>query len=106
MFRFLGVEETFYSADCEVELNVSTVVPREHTALSKLVAAVADLHLGRWIPARIGVPIRNGSLRLFSKQPSGPLLDAGLEERLREIFSKDANRLRQITGLPFDHWSV
>jgi hypothetical protein len=106
VFRFLGVEETFYSGDCEVELNVSTGVPREHSALSKLVAAVADLHLGRWIPARIGVPIRNRALRLFSRPPSEPLLDAEMEERLREIFSKDASRLRQITGLLFEHWSV
>jgi hypothetical protein len=106
VFRFLGVEETFYSGDCEVELNVSTAVPREHSAFSRLVATVAELHLGRWIPARIGVPLRNRGLRLFSKPPSGPFLDAGLEERLREIFSKDANRLRQITGLLFEHWSV
>jgi hypothetical protein len=106
VFRFLGVDETFYSGDCELELNVSTAVPREHSALSKLVARVADLNLGRWIPTRIGVPIRNRGLRLLSKPPSRPLLDAGLEDRLREIFSRDAKRLRQLTGLPFEHWSV
>jgi len=106
VFRFLGVEETFYSGDCEVELNVSTVAPREHSVPSKLVGRIADLHLGRWIPTRIGVPMRNRGLRLFSKPPSQALLDAVLEDRLREIFSRDANRFRQITGLQFEHWSV
>jgi len=106
VFRFLEVEETYYDSECEAELNISRVFPREHTALSKLVAAVADLHLGRWIPTRVGVPMRNWGLRLFSKPPSRPLMDASLEGRLREIFSKDANRLRRLTGLPLAHWSV
>lgn len=106
VFRFLGVDDTFYTSDYDVELNVSTVAPREHSGLSKLVARVADLHLGRWIPIRIGIPLRNAGLRLFSKPPSRPLLDAELENRLREVFSQDANRLRQLTGLPLKHWSV
>ena len=106
VFRFLEVEDSFYSGDCEVELNVSTVAPREHTALSKLVARVADLHLGNWIPTRIGVPLRTRGLRVFSKPPSRPLLDAGLEQRLQEIFARDTTRLRQLTGLALEDWSV
>ena len=107
VFSFLGVEETFYSGDCDIELNVSMVIPREHSAVSKLVAAVADLHPGRWIPTRIGVPMRNGALRLFSKQPSRPLLDSGLEERLQEIFSKGREPIGgNLQGLAFEDWSV
>jgi len=105
-FRFLGVEDTFYSPDCDVELNVSTLDYREHSAISRLIARVADLHLGWWIPARFGVPLRNAALRLFSRPASQPLLDAALEDRLRETFSEDANRLRRLTGLRLEHWSV
>jgi hypothetical protein len=106
VFRFLGVEDSFYSPDCDVELNVSTGACREHSAPSKLIGRVADLHLGGWIPTRFGGPMRNFALRLFSRPASRPLLEAALEGQLREVFARDANRLRRLTGLPLKDWSV
>ncbi len=105
-FRFLGIDDTFYSSDCDVELNVSARECREHTPASKFIGRVVDLHPVRWIPLRFGVPMRDAALRMFSRSVSQPMVGADLKDRLQELFLEDTNRLRRLTGLRFEHWSV
>jgi hypothetical protein len=57
-------------------------------------------------PARIGLPLRNRALRLFSRPVAPPRMSPALEGRLRELFAADTDRLRRLTGLRLDRWSV
>jgi hypothetical protein len=106
VFRFLGVDDTFDSANFDAELNVTEVARRHRSPISHLINSAAGLRPGRFVPPRIGLPIRNAALRLFSRPVSRPSIDPAIEQRLREIFVDDANRLRRLSGLRLEHWSV
>lgn len=106
VFRFLGVDDRFQHPDFLVELNVSSAGRREHTRLSEAMARLADFRPGRWIPVRFGLPLRTAALRMFAAPASRELLDAALESKLQSIFAADAQRLRRLTGLKFEDWSV
>jgi hypothetical protein len=106
VFRFLGVDDSFESADFDAELNVTEVARRHRSPISRLINSAAGLRPGRFVPPRIGLPIRNAALRLFSRPVSRPSIDPAIQQRLREIFVDDANRLRRLTGLRLEGWSV
>jgi hypothetical protein len=106
VFRFLGVDDTFDSANFDAELNVTEVARRHRSPIGHLINSAAGLRPGRFVPARVGLPIRNAALRLFSRPVSRPSIDPVIEQRLREIFVDDANRLRRLSGLRLEHWSV
>jgi sulfotransferase family protein len=106
IFRFLGVDDSFESADFASELNVTAVARRHRSPMSRLINRATGLRPGRFVPSRIGLPIRNAALRLFSRPVSRPSIDPAIEQRLREIFVDDANRLRRLTGLRLEGWSV
>lgn len=105
VFRFLDVEP-FDSPDLDAELNATEVARRDGGIASRLIHAVAALRPGRFVPARYGLPIRDRALRLFSRPAAPPPMSAVLESRLRELFAADAARLRRLTGLRLDRWSV
>lgn len=105
VFRFLDVEP-FDSPDLDVELNATEVARRDGGVASRFLHAVAALRPGRLVPARYGLPIRNRALRLFSRPVAPPPMSPALEARLRALFAADAERLRRLTGLRLDRWSV
>lgn len=105
VFRFLEVDP-FDSPDFDAELNATEVARRDGGVASRLIHAAAALRPGRFVPARYGVPIRNRALRLFSRPVASPTMSPGLEARLRDLFAADTARLRRLTGLPLDGWSV
>jgi hypothetical protein len=105
VFRFLEVE-AFDSPEYDAELNATEVARREGGVASRLIHAAAALRPGRFVPARYGLPIRNRALRLFSRPVAPPAMSPALESRLRDLFAADTARLRRLTGLPLDGWSV
>jgi hypothetical protein len=105
VFRFLEVE-AFDSPEYDAELNATEVARREGGVASRLIHAAAALRPGRFVPARYGLPIRNRALRLFSRPVAPPAMSQALESRLRDLFAADTARLRRLTGLPLDGWSV
>jgi hypothetical protein len=105
VFRFLEVE-AFDSPEYDAELNATEVARREGGVASRLIHAAAALRPGRFVPARYGLPIRNRALRLFSHPVAPPAMSQALESRLRDLFAADTARLRRLTGLPLDGWSV
>ncbi|MGZ8230714.1 MAG: sulfotransferase family protein [Burkholderiales bacterium] len=106
VFRFLGVDDSFDSANFDAELNVTEVARRHRSPISRLINTAVGLRPGRFVPPQIGLPIRNAALRLFSRPVSRPSIDTAIEQRLREIFVDDADRLRRLSGLRLEHWSV
>jgi hypothetical protein len=106
VFGFLGVDDSFDTANFDAELNITEIARRQRGALSRLINGAVGLRPGRLIPPHIGLPIRNAALRLFSRPVPVPRIGPAIEQRLREIFVDDANRLRRITGLRLEHWSV
>jgi hypothetical protein len=105
VFRFLEVDP-FDSPDFDAELNPTEVARRDGGVASRLIHAAAALRPGRFVPARIGLPLRNRALRMFSRPTPAPPMSPALEARLRELFAADAARLRRLTGLSLDGWSV
>ncbi len=106
VFVFLGVDDAFDSRELDAELNVTDVARRHRGRISRLVNAAAAWRPGRFVPPSIGLPVRNAALRLFSRPVARPRMDPALEQRLRALFADDATRLRRLTGLRLEEWSV
>ena len=105
VFRFLEVA-AFDSPDYDAELNATEVARREGGVANRLIHAAAALRPGRFVPARYGLPIRNRALRLFSRPAAPPAMSPALASRLRDLFAADTARLRRLTGLALEGWSV
>ena len=94
VFEFLGVDPSFTSSQWDVEHNKADYhrVPTEFTR-----------RLGR--AGRLGVRTK-GVRRMLTREIPRPELRPEQRERLVGILAPEADRLRAMTGLPTDHWSL
>jgi hypothetical protein len=105
VFRFLGVDDSFESAEFSQMLNVRKSSAPSSTGIG-LLKAIQSAGFGSILPPRIKDPIRKALLRPFSQPIKPPLLERELEQRLLNIFHEDAERLRRLTGMKFEEWCV
>ena len=105
IFRFLAVDETFFSPQFMVHRNraeSNRCKNRFGTMLSRLndVALVQRLPQGlrEWVGRFIYLP--------FSSPVSKPSLSESLRQSLVSVYHEDTNRLRALTGRSFSEWSV
>jgi len=100
VFRFLGVDETFWTHAFETVRHRSAAKRRNNA-----VGMAIDRLLGRRILNRLHGRQRYLFRRLvytpFSSPVPRPVLDSDLRERLQGIFCPDLERLTRITGQPF-----
>lgn len=94
IFAFLGVDTEFTSASWDAQHNTADA-HRTPNALGR--------RLGRGRPAAYGVP---GLRRLVTRKVPTPVLTREQRERLVELLAPEADRLRALTGLSLDHWSL
>lgn len=112
LFRFLGVDEAFWSADFEV-IRHPTAGKRRKTdfgvALHRrfgrhVLAALGQLPLPmaaqRWIAHRSDQAL----YWLFSRPMPRPVLDPSLRARLNNVFRPEVERLEAFTGRRFPGW--
>jgi hypothetical protein len=101
-FRFLGVEETFWTDAFETVRHRSADKRRNNA-----VGMAIDRLVGRRILNRLQGRQRYLFRRLvytpFSSPVPRPVLDRDLSERLHDIFRPDLERLTRITGQPFEN---
>lgn len=108
VFGFLGVDPEFSSAAFERKIKDRTKTVR----LSRVAAQLHDsvpARLGRQaLPVHVREPLFKTVRRVLS--PTGTVAPKRaapeLRERVAEFFREDAARLRELTGMPFSHWSV
>jgi sulfotransferase family protein len=94
VFAFLGVDAGFTSDSWEAKHN---------TADAHMVATAFGRLLGPAGPTAVRVP---GLRRLVIREVPTPVLTPEQHERLAGILAPEADRLRALTGLSLDHWSV
>ena len=93
VFAFLGVDPTFHTDEFErVHNRIIRVIPNER---GRRLGAV-----GTWAA-------RRPRLRpLVAREVPTPELRPDQRERLEALFAPEVARLRELTGLPLDNWSI
>ncbi|HEY0633250.1 MAG TPA: sulfotransferase [Thermoleophilaceae bacterium] len=105
VFRFLGVDEGFWTPEFEREHNVG----QQKMLLNERGWWLADRNL--YLPAlrlagALPAPVGRAGLRLIGEEIERPVPDEPMLHRLRDALRGDAEWLRSYTGEAFDHWSV
>lgn len=104
IFAFLSVDETFESAQFEVELGTRSE-RRTYSRFNIVVRLASRTPLQR-LPQGMRVAMRRGVDRLVSKPLAVPDLSADMRSGLETLFAGEAKRLREMTGQSFAGWSV
>lgn len=108
VFRFLGIDDAFWTPEYEVALNAGAEKRRGSRAgyaFERLVRRTRDSRIGRHAPRSIARPIR----RLHAMRARAietPSLDDRLRDLLRARLRDDVDALRGSTGKPFAEWSL
>jgi hypothetical protein len=102
IFRFLGVDERFWSDTFAVERN--TRRSRQRTMLGAGVWVGSVKVLGT--PRTYALARRLPAFMPFSRPLEPPAADEELRRSLEDVFRDDVARLREYTGLTFADWSV
>jgi hypothetical protein len=100
-FEFLGVDPGFHTEAFEAELLKGAERHRYPRRLKPLLRAPA-----RALPLRLRSRLRTSFERSFLSTVPKPEIEEAERDRLRELFAPDAARLRELTGLRFETWSV
>jgi hypothetical protein len=105
VFRFLGVDEEFWSPQFEREHNVG----QQKLKLNRFGWWLADRRL--YLPAlRLAAalprPVGRAGVRLIGSEIRRPVPDEAMLERLRNALRGDCEWLRSHTGQAFEHWSL
>ncbi|MEJ7797218.1 MAG: sulfotransferase domain-containing protein [Solirubrobacteraceae bacterium] len=108
VFSFLGVDPNFSSKAFERKIKDRTKTVRMSRVAARLHHSAPAQFGRRKLPRRIREPLFERTRRVLS--PAGAVAPARLSPEVRErvagLFHEDAARLRELTGLPFSHWSV
>lgn len=105
VFRFLGVDPQYSSLEFSSELNVGIEKRRHHPVYSRIRQVIVRLGAKR-VPGRIRKPVARRIERPFSESVPRPEIPPHLEGALAESLHREAERLRSLTGMAFDSWSV
>jgi len=105
VFRFLGVDPAFRSAEFEVAHNAATGRTRMNRA-GRGVSALLERTLGprgsQALRARTPAALKSP----FRQEVAPPVLTDELRAKLEEELRDDVERLRAHTGLAFSGWSI
>jgi Sulfotransferase domain len=105
IFRFLEVDDAFESPAFSQELNTHSEKFRPQAGFSRLRRAALAAGL-RHVPPRLRSPIGRPLRRAFSEKVERPTIDPEIRPRLDLLLKGEADRLRELTGKQFPHWSV
>lgn len=105
VFGFLGVDDSFSAPAFDLELNTRSD-KQALTGPGEALWERALLPVGRRLPLSFRAALRAPLRRLLSRRVAPPALSVELRDRLRPLLSSEAQRLRVLTGLELDTWSV
>jgi hypothetical protein len=104
IFRFVGVDDSFESPRFDRVKNESDT-KRRVRGPRWLPKDPAPAPSGR-LPWNFRARVKGIAYRPFTRPVERPTLEPKLRQALTEYFAPDAERLRALTGKPFDGWSV
>jgi hypothetical protein len=106
VFAFLGVDESFTSPEFERMWEVTAGKTRKFTIAYRLSRRFGGADRWgtlpprlRWLGERIAFHPTGGGVER-------PAISDELRARLRELYAPEAERLRELSGLPLEGWSV
>ena len=105
VFQFLGVDPQYFSSGFASELNVGSTKRRHHPVYSRIRRVVVGLG-AKHVPGRIRQPVARRLEGAFSDSVPRPEIPPHLDDALAESLHQEAERLRSLTGMAFDSWSV
>jgi hypothetical protein len=105
VFRFLGVDESFASWKFNVEMHDSRWKRRTGRVGDAVARSTSFLPFER-LPALVRGPARKLLTIPFSESVARPRMSDDLLRRVADEIRDDTRRFREITGMPFDSWSV
>jgi len=106
IFRFLGVDDSFWSPGFEQMWEVSSGKGRKYRLAYRASRRIAGPEFWGRLPTRVRWLGERLVYRPQDGAPSRPDLDEALRERLAERFREDVQKLRELTGQDFAHWSI
>jgi hypothetical protein len=105
LFRFIGVDEKFWSSKFDVRLNVGAK-KRETAPWFRRTAPLflqEELGAGRWLPWRLNQVLDRLS-RVGGEPVQKPTLTTDDECRLQDLLKSDVGALRSLLGDPLVEW--
>jgi hypothetical protein len=105
IFRFLEVDDALKSPAFSQELNTHNEKFRPQASYSRLRRAALSAGL-RHVPRLLRQPIASPLRRAFSEKVERPTIDPEIRAGLELLLKQEADRLRELTGKTFPHWSV
>jgi Sulfotransferase domain len=105
VFAFLGVDDSFASADFDTRFN-SSEGKRLVSPFGARVRATRAASLARFAPPFVRRQAARAFVRAFDHKVERPALTAAERDRVRELLAADVERLRAFTGQEFREWAV
>lgn len=102
VFRFLGVDDAFWSSHFEEEFNTGGE-RRSYSRLMILQRRLRATPIAR-LPRSLRRPLRRSVERIVTKPLERDALSDAVAERLAEFYAPDSERLRSLTGMPLAGW--
>ena len=105
IFTFISVDDSFVSPLFTEKMNTGKERRKTHSAFVTLHRRAGAPVLDR-LPRRMRRSLRWSAERILTRPLEPPTLDDDLQDRLRELYTSDVMRLRELTGKTFPTWSV
>ncbi len=106
IFLFLGVDADYWSAEFDLTRNRSSDHRRLSSGLYGRLRKSGIRTAVRAMPSSVRAPMLKPVRRALAGRVTRPLLDVALRARLEDHFRPEVERLRALTGKPFDGWSL
>lgn len=105
IFEFLSVDASIDSSRFTEELNTKGEQRIYPPGYARLRGQTVPTPL-QWIPRGVRRPVRRSLERMLMRPVETSTLDDDTRAQLQELYAVEAERLREITGMPFSTWSV
>jgi len=105
IFRFLNIDETFYSEQF-LKIKHRSTEKRRKDRIGLFLKWLSETDIAKTFSADLRRNIGRILYLPFSTRIERPVLNNELKEKLVEYLKDDTNRLREYTGLDFKDWCV
>ena len=105
VFRFLGVDDTFYTPKF-LSVKHTSDTKRQKNRIGMLLKRMAESAPAKIVPPEIRLHIGRVLYPPFSKKIETPRLEGKLRRKVIEYLADDIKKLREYTGCRFEEWSI